>query len=242
VSEFYSERRTIIADVAGLLGMGLAGFAASTFVWEALATGFRTGRLERAFFIFLVVVLGASAVGGVIGLWTGRVIGGIWERRHRRLRPPSREDDPVAVVTAADHGATAEAAGPATSAAPGIALRGFTSDVAAPFHELMRRVSRDPNAAETSADSLRRSLNIGAWDAGRLVGVVRVMHDGHASVVADLVVDPDYRRRGIARALIQAAIAGAPGGVLHVIAADDSALPFLRALGARAEPRAFRLS
>lgn len=86
MDDFYGPRRTVIADVCGLVGMAIAGALASSRVWPALANGFKTGRLEKAFFVFLAVVLTSAALGGVLGLFGGKALGASWERRHRRRR------------------------------------------------------------------------------------------------------------------------------------------------------------
>jgi GNAT superfamily N-acetyltransferase len=251
MSDFYDPRRTIIADVSGLVGMALGGFAASMFVWDALATGFRTGRLERAFFVFLGVVIGASMVGGLVGLAAGRAIGGAWERRHRRGRqtapaashlvpgPPDGSASAAGAVARHEPVATATPRD-GTTAPPGVALRPFGAEVDQ-FLVLLRRATPHASLAGRSAESLRRSHNVGAWDGERLVGAVRVVSDGHAALVTELLVDPDYRRRGIGRALLRAAVDHVAGGALSVIAPDHAAAAFLRAAGATPDAGAFRV-
>ena len=61
MSDFYSGRRTLLADIGGLLGLGLGAIVAALTVWKVLATGFRTGEMEKAFATFLAAVLGAAA-------------------------------------------------------------------------------------------------------------------------------------------------------------------------------------
>ncbi|MBC7894778.1 MAG: hypothetical protein H7066_05160, partial [Cytophagaceae bacterium] len=176
MSDFYSPRRTIIADVAGLVGMALAGTMSTALVWDTLATGFRTGRLERAFLIFLVVVLGAAALGGMFGLMAGRAIGRSWERRHRSHRPASSLEEherPGETIARRPPDETSVAS------APGVMLRPFDAEVAE-FMALVDRAGGD--GALRTPDVLRRSQNIGAWDGPRLVGAVRVVSDGRVGL------------------------------------------------------------
>jgi ribosomal protein S18 acetylase RimI-like enzyme len=73
-------------------------------------------------------------------------------------------------------------------------------DAYADFH----RASWGSAPAVDIAAILERSLaHLGAYDASRLVGFVNVAWDGgvHASIF-DAAVLPDYRRRGIATALV----------------------------------------
>jgi GNAT superfamily N-acetyltransferase len=65
--------------------------------------------------------------------------------------------------------------------------------------------------------ALTRTENIGAWDGARLVGSVRVLTDGVLfATVPELLVDPDYQRRGIGRRLMQFAATTAPGSTLFL--------------------------
>jgi len=85
------------------------------------------------------------------------------------------------------------------------------------FSQLAHRIwPREYDAPRTSA-ALGKTINIGAWDGQRLVGSVRVLTDGYFfSTVAEVMVDPDYRRHGIGRELLQRALDVAPGGTLWV--------------------------
>jgi hypothetical protein len=170
---------------------------ASAFAWRLLATGFRTGELERALFYFLVIVLGAGLVGGGIGLWSGRIGGQIWEGRHKRHRPAETLDE-----------ASPPAPDPRDARAPteeidealGLRFRRFGVEVDQ-FLVLLRRAQpSEPNAVR-SATNLSRTVNIGAYDGARLVGAARVLTDGRFSHIAEVLVDPAYAARGLESAL-----------------------------------------
>jgi len=83
------------------------------------------------------------------------------------------------------------------------------------FLALAQRVwPRHYDKAEAAA-ALSRTINIGAWVDGRLVGSVRVLTDGYFfNAVPEVMVDPDYERRGIGRELMRRALETSPGGRL----------------------------
>ena len=72
--------------------------------------------------------------------------------------------------------------------------------------------------------ALRRTANLAAWEGGRMVGVARVLTDGHRyACLVEVLVDPDYRRRGIGRELARRA-----GGLASVpISATSECEPLL---------------
>jgi hypothetical protein len=92
VSEYYEARRTNIADITGLVGMGIGALVASLSTLRILATGFRTGHMERALLTFGSIVIGVSAVSGLMGLAVGRWVGARWEHRHRARRHAPADD------------------------------------------------------------------------------------------------------------------------------------------------------
>ncbi len=50
-------------------------------------------------------------------------------------------------------------------------------------------------------------LVLGAYESGKLVGVIRVVGDGYTIVfIQDLLVLPEYQRKGIGAALIQSVL------------------------------------
>jgi GNAT superfamily N-acetyltransferase len=112
----------------------------------------------------------------------------------------------------------------------------FTADA---FLALARRVwPRDYDPGRAAA-ALTRSVNVGAWDGDRLVGAVRVLSDGYFfACVSEILVDPEYQRRGVGRRLMEAALACAPRGKLF-LGAQPQAVGFFERLGYARGPVGF---
>ena len=66
------------------------------------------------------------------------------------------------------------------------------------------------------------NIENGEWVGDRLVGSVRVLSDGYFPTVPELMVDPEYQRRGIGRELMRWALDVAPGGKLFFGAQPDT--------------------
>lgn len=86
-------------------------------------------------------------------------------------------------------------------------------------------------------------LVVSAWDGRRLVGLARVISDGcFNAYIPDVIVHPDYQRRGIGRALIKRIIQHFPHVYnLTVIAEDEMGKKFFRAVGFADERPALRI-
>jgi len=97
------------------------------------------------------------------------------------------------------------------------------------FLALARRVwPRDYSVADASA-ALERTINLGAWDGTRLVGSIRILTDGYFfATIPEILVDPDYRRRGIGQRLMELALERAPRGKLAFGAQPESVAFFDR--------------
>jgi GNAT superfamily N-acetyltransferase len=84
-----------------------------------------------------------------------------------------------------------------------------------------------------AAAALTRTTNIGARDAERLVGSIRLLTDGYFfATVPELLVDPAYQRRGIGRHLLELALERAPRGKL-AFGAQPQSVEFFERIGCR---------
>jgi GNAT superfamily N-acetyltransferase len=107
---------------------------------------------------------------------------------------------------------------------------------AAAFVTLAKRVWPREYDLAAAAAAMARTTNIGAWDGERLIGAVRVLTDGYLfATVAEILVDPDYRRRGIGRELMFRALAAAPRGTLF-FGAQPQSVGFFEKLGCEMGP------
>jgi GNAT superfamily N-acetyltransferase len=105
---------------------------------------------------------------------------------------------------------------------------GFSAD---DFLALAQRVWPRADDHKRAQDALTKTINIGAWDGSRLVGAVRLMTDGYFfATVPEILVDPDYQRRGIGRELMNRALNQAPRGVLF-LGAQPHSVGFFERLG-----------
>jgi GNAT superfamily N-acetyltransferase len=108
----------------------------------------------------------------------------------------------------------------------------YTDEVsAAEFLNLGQRVWPGAYGIDEVRLALSKTINVGAWDAETLVGSVRVLTDGYFfATIPEILVDQNYRRRGIGRELIRRALLHAPRGKL-VLGAQPSAAGFYERIG-----------
>ena len=122
---------------------------------------------------------------------------------------------------------------------PGITLRDIPYDTVL-LNALLERSGID-HRHRTSPEHVHGTGMVGAWDGDALIGAARVISNGDVTLLMDVVVDPGYRRRGIARALVAAATRAAPGPVWHLGTQSGESAAFLTALGAQRATDAWRL-
>jgi GNAT superfamily N-acetyltransferase len=110
---------------------------------------------------------------------------------------------------------------------------GFDADA---FVTLATRVWPREYDRTAAARALARTTNIGAWDGERLIGAVRVLTDGYFfATIPEVLVDPDYQRRGVGRELMFRALAAAPRGTLF-FGAQPQSVGFFQKLGCEPGP------
>lgn len=100
----------------------------------------------------------------------------------------------------------------------------------------LTRPWNDPESDMALAEATENAAILVARADGRIVGATMTGHDGHRGALYYLGVDPDQRRGGIGRALVQAAEAwcrsrGAPKLNLLVRSENQAVLAFYAALG-----------
>lgn len=82
---------------------------------------------------------------------------------------------------------------------------------AAAFIEFVNQVWPGNYDMEKTQAALWKTINITAYDGGRLVGCLRILSDGYYfGTITELLVLPAYQRRGIGSRLLQLARETAP--------------------------------
>lgn len=238
MSDFYRRRRVVIKDATALLTFFLGFVWSGAFAWPFLADQVDQGDMVRGLAYFLAAVLGTGIVAGALGLETGNLLGSLWERYHKQHRSLAGATGSAALAWNGGQRAPWNAVA-GVERTPALPVVRSASNVyyteagvyTASFIPLAERVRPTLYAARGVREALAKTTNIGAWDGGRLVGVVRVLSDGYTfSAIADILVDPDYQRLGIGRALMQHALAATPAARLFIEAQPDS-LRFFERIG-----------
>jgi ribosomal protein S18 acetylase RimI-like enzyme len=103
----------------------------------------------------------------------------------------------------------------ALSADASVEIPGIRFDAAEPepraYAALLERAGLAGDDEAALERALRRTTNVTAWHGHRLVGIARALTDGHRhAALAELLVDPEFRRRGIGRALARRVEAAVP--------------------------------
>ena len=79
------------------------------------------------------------------------------------------------------------------------------------FIEFVNQVWPGNYDMERTQDALSKTINITAYDGERLVGCLRILTDGcYFGTITELLVLPEYQRRGIGSRLLQLARDRAP--------------------------------
>jgi ribosomal protein S18 acetylase RimI-like enzyme len=213
MSEYYSIRRTSIKDMTALLAFVVGWLGSAPLAWPFIKAGFESGNVTSGVFRFAVIVFSAAIACGALGLGVGALGGWAWERWHRRWRVTH----PHAAVTDAT-------LAPGVDAAPRVALPplppiAYDDRPVTPqdYGALALRMTGESIDASRATRALAQSVNIGAWDGERLVGLARLVSDGYSfAALAELAVDPAYQRRGMGRELMHIAFEKTPRGSLFI--------------------------
>jgi GNAT superfamily N-acetyltransferase len=238
VSEFYVLRRRAIKDITALIAFVIGWFGSAPFGWPYITAGFDGGNVTKGVAQFLVIVFGGACLAGIGGLMLGAGSGWVWEQIHRRIRPPEKAEAPTAAAREAEAHRAARAALP-----PLPPIRYADDNVRAEdYIALAQRVAPGEYLPRKVEGALEKSINISAWDGARLIGIVRVLSDGYFFAAApDILVDPDYQRRGVGRELMNRAFERTPRGALFVGARGNSA-GFFERLGCERGPAGFTMT
>ena len=230
--------------------MALAGFVLGFLIpaygaGKRMADGFDFGNEVQSLTTFAITILLSAFAGGLIGFVAGAICGWVWEQVHKVTRKPV---DATTSQTSFASGASAglsreESAARSSAAAARLSDYRFDNSGfdAAEFMHLMQRSMPGEYDVTRIIHALERTENIGAWDGDRLIGAVRVLSDGYLfATIPEIVVDPDYRRRGIGRELMLRALDRAPTGVILFGSPPNSA-GFFERLGCQRAPAGYVL-
>jgi GNAT superfamily N-acetyltransferase len=246
MTEFYRLRRTKITDGMALLGF-LIGFLVPAYsAGKRMAEGFDLGMATEGLTQFVLSILMSAVTGGVIGLVAGLIAGRVWEAVHKAKRKAAREAEPplsdAAPAVDSSGFAPIRAAGarPSSAGLAGISFddSGFTAQE---FISLIRRERPGDYDVLRTDQALQRTVNIGAWHGERLIGAIRLLSDGYLyASVTDLVVDPEFRRRGVGRELMTRALHHAGTGVV-LFGSPPASSGFFERLGCVRAPSGYVL-
>ncbi len=107
------------------------------------------------------------------------------------------------------------------------------------FLDLVQRVWPGEYESGPTQMALERTINVTAWDDGYLVGSVRLLTDGYFfNCISEILVDPDYQRRGIGRELMERIEDESPGPIF--LGAQPGNEPFFEKLGYDATMQGFQ--
>jgi GNAT superfamily N-acetyltransferase len=240
LSEFYKLRRASITDVTALIAFVIGWLGSGIIGWPYIKAGFDAGNPTGGVFRFVVVVFAGGIGCGIVGLIVGWIGGFFWQKYHisRRARVAASAPSASSVTTSA--GAAMRASEAPRAALP--PLRFATTDIGIDeYIALAARVGPADYDRKRAAAALERTVNIGAWDGDRLVGLARVLSDGYFyAALADVVVDPDFQRKGVGRELMNHAFAKTPRGAL-LVGAPLTSSAFFDRIGCERGPTGFTM-
>lgn len=82
--------------------------------------------------------------------------------------------------------------------------KGYSRDEIYPLYERAGWTNYTSNEKMLEAAYLNSALILAAYDGDKLVGIIRVVGDGHSIIfIQDIIVLPEYQRRGIGTMLMR---------------------------------------
>ena len=215
MSEFYSLRRNAITDVSAFFGFVIGFLGSAPIAYPYLQVGFQSQEIVKGFAWFIGITFGSGVLLAVLGLGVGRAIGWLWENSHKVVRRAKGQEFAIVAgpssVGFTPYVAPMTARGLPADVAPS-SIRYAAGVGAQQLADLLTRSGAGATDVARLEKAMTHTTNIGAWDGARLVGALRLLSDGYEwSVVTDIIVDPEYRRRGIGRELMQRAAAASAG-------------------------------
>lgn len=179
-SDFYADRRRRTVDGGALIGFLLGFLGAAPFAWPRFSAHWLAGDISGSVAVFIVTIMVAGVVLGLLGMAVGQLSATVWNRghaQHRTYEADAPTDDAMAAASAPSAGAVIE-------------VREGALDAAA-YAGLLERCEEPPMELARLQRALERTTNLSLLLDGALVGVVRIFSDGaRAAMVAELLVDP----------------------------------------------------
>jgi ribosomal protein S18 acetylase RimI-like enzyme len=224
------------ANVLNRCSPGWCATVGFPFTWYASSDAILTlGDAGLGYLIDRVEMIGRS-IGAVLNLFVfvavTVVVARVGSRPNRPLQPTSGADEPA---VAKDSERRSRLSGRTLAGSRNqermadISYRdGFEAEQ---FLHLVQRVWPREYSPQEVAAALKRTINIGAWEDGRLIGSVRILTDGYLfATIPEILVDPAYQRRGIGRRLMELAVERAPRGKV-AFGAQPQSVAFFERIG-----------
>lgn len=112
---------------------------------------------------------------------------------------------------------------------------------AAIFIEMADQVWPGSYDAELMQKAIEKTINITAWDQGKLVGCVRILSDGYLfGTISEILVLKEYQKQGIGKELMRRAVEISPTSLFF--GAQPEAEGFYEKLNLRKSLQSFMIN